>query len=283
MENKILDVIIYYYTDNGEDPILFNYSAYNLYIKLETLFIELKKEIINNLESENEGKMDYLNSFDKILFDYYSDEKYKHSRYFIQFNKLTGKIRIETRLLPILESELCLSGHTRADDAIYEEQNVFFEFVKNHLLNDLFLFIKKNKKQLSKLATKKINKSLIGNTPNFTQPKLDIDIPLTIEQKTYSIFKPGGIALFELLLEELDIEVDTISKRASKPSLNAIWNCDISRTIIFKNNTMLKDYVEYLNKRFDITLNNRSRSNGDKYELKVKKFIKLNTTKQTSL
>lgn len=149
MENKILDIIIYYYTDDNEDPILFNYSAYDLYSKFETLFEELKKEIKINLESDNEDKMEYLSSFDKKLFRFYSDFKYRRSEHFYSLNKLNGEITIDSSLLPLLESQLCISSNSINDALCYERQKEFFEFVKNHHLSNLFVFIKKTKKQLS--------------------------------------------------------------------------------------------------------------------------------------
>ena len=155
MENKILDEIKIYYANylDGE-PILFSYSAYEIYTNLEILFSELKKDIKLYLELENENKIEYLNSFNKSIFNYYSEEKYTNSKYFNSLNKLTGKIQIENIFSPILKSQLFLARYTQADDKIYEEQSHFIDFVRNYFLNDLSLFIKDTEKKFSKTVEK---------------------------------------------------------------------------------------------------------------------------------
>ena len=191
MENKILDEILYYYNYNEEGPILFDDSAYNLYLKLEVLFNALKKEIKKNLASEIEGKIDYLNSFDKILFSYYSDEKFKASKYFPKLHHLTGKIIIDASSIPILKSELCLPGYRPSDDHIFEEQDKFLEFVKNYLLNDLHLFVKKNIKQLSKLEGANFIHSLETKNSN---SKTENTNQLTVNQAVILLDKLGVFA-----------------------------------------------------------------------------------------
>lgn len=274
MENKILDIIIYYYTDDNEDPILFNYSAYDLYSKFETLFEELKKEIKVNLALDNESKMEYLNSFDKKLFKFYSDFKYKNSKYFYSLNKLSGDISIETRLLPILKSQLSLTHHSLDDAVYYQEQLVFFEFVKNHHLLNLSPFLKKYKKQLSKLEAKKINESLNVNIPTPSQSNLDNDTPPSIEQKLNPIFNTvKGFETFYFLLEKFGIDQSSINKRGIMSKLNGIWGCSTSKNIIFREHTALKDYVNYLNNVFGTKLNNRSMSDGSKYHQTIKNWL----------
>lgn len=150
MEDKaltsILNIINY---DEGE-IILFDYSAYDIYCKYETLFNELKIEIQSNLKIIKEDKLEYLNSFNKKLFIYYSSDKYIKSKHFKNLNPLSGEITIDASLYSIIEMELCLSGYKSEHDKIYEEQYDFIEFVKNNHLKDLNSFIKDLKKKISK-------------------------------------------------------------------------------------------------------------------------------------
>jgi hypothetical protein len=275
MENKILDLINYYYSDDDEDPILFNYSAYSLYTKLETLFVELRKEIKNNLESENDDKMEYLNSFDTRIFKYYSDHKYRSSKYFYSLNKLIGEISIEPRLLPILKSELSCTSNSFDDNLYYHEQLVFFEFVKNHHLLNLSPFVKKYKKQLSKAKKINVKESFIHKPSQLSQSNLDFYNP-SFEQEINPIFKNiQGFALFNYLLNELNINIITVEEEPNQTLLNAIWRCSPEfKKMIFKSHTNMKKYVEYLNKTFNTEYSNRSMSRGDSYVKDIEDYIR---------
>nr|WP_315178564.1 hypothetical protein [uncultured Flavobacterium sp.] len=150
MEDKaltsILNIINY---DEGE-IILFDYSAYDIYCKYETLFQELKKEIQSNLLIIKEDRINYLNSFNKKLFNNYSLDKFKKSKHFEKINPLSGEITIDASLYSILKIELCLSGYNDEYDEIYSEQYEFIEFVKNYFLKDLYSFTKDLKKKIAK-------------------------------------------------------------------------------------------------------------------------------------
>lgn len=150
MEDKALTAILNIINYDEGEYILFDYSAFEIYCNYETHFKELKKEIQSNLNTIKDDKIEYLDSFNKILFNYYSLEKFKKSKHFEKLNPLSGEISIDAGLLSILKMELCLSGYKSEDDKIYEEQYEFIEFVKNYHLKDLNSFIKDLKKKISK-------------------------------------------------------------------------------------------------------------------------------------
>ena len=88
------------------------------------------------------------------------------------------------------------------------------------------------------------------------------------------IFKSlEGFEIFSHLLENLGVNMSTIKNRGIKARLEAIWKEPTARKIIFQEITELKDYVDYLNKTFKLTLKSRSLSKGDNYHQMIKNWL----------
>jgi hypothetical protein len=88
------------------------------------------------------------------------------------------------------------------------------------------------------------------------------------------IFKSlEGFEIFSDLLEHLGVNMSTIKKRGTQAKLNAIWKEPTARKKIFNEITELKEYVNYLNKTFELDLKSRSLSNGDIYHQIIKNWL----------
>lgn len=104
---------------------------------------------------------------------------------------------------------------------------------------------------------------------------------LSIDKKSHNsnndlppIFKSyEGFEIFTNLLDYLGVNMSNINNRGIQAKLNAIWKEPTSRKIIFKDITELKDYVDYINKSFNLTLNSRSLSIGDNYHQMIKNWL----------
>ncbi|MBC5842616.1 hypothetical protein H8R23_14475 [Flavobacterium sp. F-380] len=73
-----------------------------------------------------------------------------------------------------------------------------------------------------------------------------------------------GFAIFNYVLNELDINVLTIDKRPNQTLLNAFWHSSKAKEEIFKIQMSMNDYLEYLNQIFNKRYKSRTMSNGIK-------------------
>ena len=109
-----------------------------------------------------------------------------------------------------------------------------------------------------------IQKVKLFKDKNFDNPIEDLN-PIFISL--------DGFEIFSQLLEHLGVNMSTIKNRGIIARLEAIWKEPTARKIIFKEITELKDYVDYLNKTFKLTLKSRSLSNGDNYHQMIKNWL----------
>ena len=138
MENKILDQILYYYNYSENDDILHNYSAFELFCKLETLFNELKKEAIFNFKSVQVENNIYFNYLREKLFKFKSDKALGDIR-FLDF--IPNKIKIDPQLMPSLMFTSSISGSTNQNDFTFELQCKFWSFAKDYHLEKFESYI----------------------------------------------------------------------------------------------------------------------------------------------
>lgn len=138
MENKTLDQILYYYNYSENDHILHNYSAFELFCKLETLFNELKKEAIFNFKSAQVENNIYFNYLRDKLFKFKSDKALDDIR-FLDF--IPNKIKIDPELMPSLMFTSSISGSTNQDDFTFELQCKFWSFAKDYHLKKFESYI----------------------------------------------------------------------------------------------------------------------------------------------
>lgn len=127
--------------------------------------------------------------------------------------------------------------------AVFLEANKMIAFVNSFFLNDFTLSGKIEEDVINKIDLNPIFKSL------------------------------EGFEIFSHLLEHLGVNMSTIKNRGIKAKLEAIWKEPTARKIIFKEIIELKDYVDYLNKTFELNLKSRSLSKGDNYHQMIKNWL----------
>ena len=115
-------------------------------------------------------------------------------------------------------------------------QIAFYEHFSRYLEIYLVDFLK-NKKTISSV-----------NTIDDNNVKLELELNL--------IFKSTEtLKIFKFLLDKFGINLQTASKRGVQAKLSGIWSCPSSKSIIFREHTEFKDYVQYLNNIFELKYN----------------------------
>ena len=63
------------------------------------------------------------------------------------------------------------------------------------------------------------------------------------------------------------------SIKGTQAKFRGIWSCSTSKNNLFKDFATLQDYVDYLNREFLTSYNNRSLSEGSNHHIKIKDFF----------
>lgn len=175
------------------------------------------------------------------------------------------KYGLELRDFPFFsndELDIILNKDYKGEHVSVEERQKFFQ-----IQSDFYLYACMNES----------NKIIEFVNSLKTSPKIALE---KITHQEYnasvdSVFKSeDGLNIFNRILNEFGINDNTIKiKRGTQAKLEAIWSCPGSKNIIFKEFINKKDYVEYLNKRFNVSYITRSMSDGSSYHITIKDYI----------
>jgi hypothetical protein len=90
-----------------------------------------------------------------------------------------------------------------------------------------------------------------------------------------SIFKSiEAFHKFNELVEYLNIDTSNISLRGNQAKFSSIWSCTQSNKELFKELTELNKYIAFLNKTYKANYKSRTFSDGTKYFVSIKNWLK---------
>jgi hypothetical protein len=234
------DLYPWYFEDIARDlreEIIFNLSNLSK-VKFDTYIRYVKDELDNNYYYDPDVCIieKWLKKFDLIEsdFPFYFDEKVTQ---LISYDKDNTSLEFEeAKMARSIQLEFYWF-------AVFLEANKMIAFVNSFFLNDFTESGKIEEDNINKIELNPIFKSI------------------------------EGFKIFSDLLVHLGVNMSTIKNRGIIARLEAIWREPTARKIIFKEIIELKDYVDYLNEAFGLTLKSRSISKGDNYHQMIKNWL----------
>jgi hypothetical protein len=178
----------------------------------------------------------WLDKFELIEsdFPFYSDERVSK---LISYNKNQASLEFEeAKMARSIQLEFLWY-------ATFLEANKMIDFVNTFLINDLELI-----------------------DSNAAEPKIVSELDnIFISEK--------GFEAFNYLLMQLGLNSSNVTKWGVQAKFNAIWGAPLSKKFIFKKHSQLKDYINFLNKTYNLSYKSRTMSDGYLYHDSIKNWL----------